>query len=179
MNLEIKFKLYIFYLQIINYINYIYDNLNFFYNYFFINYYSNRIVIKNKKFNYLKIKNNYKKLKYFFDLHLKNKTIYFCNNVNNNINYSKYKFILVNLHSDDKKIDITKIIQGKKYNFMIENNILFDKNFFYLINSYYFNNNLNENNYKFSILDKEIKFINLNNNENIIINNNNYQIIKN
>ena len=62
---------------------------------------------------------------------------------------------------------------------MIENNILFDKNFFYLINSYYFNNNLNENNYKFSILDKEIKFINLNNNENIIINNNNYQIIKN
>ena len=32
--------------------------------------------------------------------------------------------------------------------------------------NYYFNNKLNENNYRFSILDKEIKFINLNNNEN-------------
>ena len=87
--------------------------------------------------------------------------------------------MLINLHSDNEKYDITKFIQGKKYNFMIENNILFDKKFFYLINNYYFNNKLNENNYRFSILDKEIKFINLNNNENIIINKNNYQIIKN
>ena len=72
--------------------------------------------------------------------------------------------MLINLHSDNEKYDITKFIQGKKYNFMIENNILFDRKFFYLINNYYFNNKLNENNYRFSILDKEIKFINLNNN---------------
>lgn len=179
MNLEIKFKIYVFYLQILNYINHIYENFIFLYNYIFINYYSNRIIIKNKKIKYLIIKNNYKKVKYIFNLHLKNKTIYFSNNTNNNINYSNYKFMLINLHSDNEKYDITKIIQGKKYNFMIENNILFDKKFFYLINNYYFNNKLNENNYKFSILDKDIKFINLNNNENIIINKHNYQIIKN
>lgn len=174
----IKLKLFIIYAIIMDKLEKTYSYFNYLYFLTYIKFYCNRILIKNQDIIYTFKENDNLNSENFFDLHIYNKKLYFKNNYLDDFIPSKYKFTLINIHSNNKKYDITKLIQNN-YNFMVKNNILFDKNFFILINKFYFKNKLSINDYKFCLIDKDINFIELTKNEHLIINNDNYKIIKN
>ena len=182
-NLKIKLLTNLFKIYSYNYLLFlsIYNNSYLFY-IFFLSYFYDTYLIKNNKiikrinFHNLKEYNNYD---YFVNWHISNDNIIY--NINSyllreKVQKSDYQFLLIYLYVNNKKYDLTQLIQEKHNCYLSVNNKLFDINFFNWINFYFFNDKLLRNNYYFTIMDRNINTYILNNEQYIILQKNNYKI---
>ena len=170
---------------LIKIIFYIYANLYLIYNYLYKNFYFTFIFINSFFYN-----------TYLFKDGKIIKRIYFCNikdfkdyefyvtwsiqdnyiiyKISSKIHREKftksgYNFLLINLIVDGIKYDITSLVQDKLNCYLTTDTILFDNNFFNWVNYIYFRNKLNNNNYYFNFIDRDIKSNNVLKNEKLLL----------
>ena len=174
------FKIYTYYYLL--YLN-ICKNSYLLFIFFTSHFYDTYLVKNNKIIKRISFKNLHKfnDYDYFVNWHIISDSILY--NINSSllrekIQKSEYQFLLIYLFVDNKKYDLTDIIQSKNTCYLSMSNKLFDKNFFNWINIYLYQNKLNSYNYYFTILDRNIQTITISNSEYIILEKNNY-IIKN